>query len=309
MGERTAKNLEELYKRLHGRFGPQNWWPAKTRFEMIIGAILTQNTNWGNVERAVNNLKKENLLTPQKIRDINIRRLSALIKPAGYFNIKAKRLKNFINFLFNEYSGSLDRMAKEYWLNLRIKLLSVNGIGPETADSILLYAFERPIFVVDAYTKRILARHNLVGRDADYQEIQSIFMDNLDQDAKMFNEYHALIVRLGKELCRSKPLCEICPLNDLNYSINYKCYSCGKPLPRPQDRYNLNLELYSTPEIVPSAAEARKDPLAEIKSLLADKGKTSPSELSEDTYASYKINLCKKCRDTFAVRIKNKEFV
>ena len=309
MGERTAKNLEEIYKRLLNRFGPQRWWPAQTRFEVIVGAILTQNTGWENVKRAIANLKKKNLLTPQKIKNIHVRKLAALIRPAGYFNIKAKRLKNFINFLFKEYQGSLDKMNREYWPNLRIKLLSVNGIGPETADSILLYAFEKPVFVIDAYTKRMLYRHNLIGRQADYQSVQSLFMDNLSQDKKLYNEYHALLVRLGKELCKSKPLCEICPLNNLSYSINYKCYSCNKPLPRPQERYHLNLELHMAPEISPTEAELKKDPLAEIKSLVAQMGKKAPGELSEDAYNSYKINLCKKCRDIFAARLKNKEFV
>src|SRR3989338_6711878 len=138
MGERTAKNLEEIYKRLLNKFGPQNWWPAKSRFEVIIGAILTQNTSWANVERAITNLREANLLVPRKMKDIPLRKLASLIKPAGYFNIKAQRIKSFIDFLFKEYDGNLDKMAKEYWLNLRLKLLAVNGVGPETADSILL---------------------------------------------------------------------------------------------------------------------------------------------------------------------------
>ncbi len=309
MGERTAKNLEEIYKRLLARFGPQKWWPGKTRFEIIVGAILTQNTNWGNVERAIANLKKKDLLTPQKLKNIPTRKLASLIRPAGYFNIKAKRIKNFIDFLFKEYSGSLDKMAKEYWPNLRIKLLGVNGIGPETADSILLYALEKPVFVIDAYTKRMLSRHNLIARNADYQTVQSFFTDNLSQDKKMFNEYHALLVRLGKELCKSKPLCEICPLNNLSYSINYKCYSCNKPLPRPQERFHLNLELHMAPEIAPTEAELKKDLQAEIKSLAVQAGKKSTAELPEEIYTSYKINLCKKCRDIFNTRIKNREFV
>lgn len=309
MGERTARNLEEIYKRLLNKFGPQHWWPAKSRFEVIIGAILTQNTSWGNVEGAINNLRQKNLLDPRRLKDIPTFKLASLIKPAGYFNIKAKRLKNFINFLFKEYNGSLDKMAEEYWANLRIKLLAVNGIGPETADSILLYALDKPVFVVDAYTKRMLARHNLVSRHADYQTIQSIFTDNLTQDKKIFNEYHALIVRLGKELCKAKPLCEVCPLNNLHYSINYKCYSCNKPLPRPQERYRLNLELFVAPEIAPASAELQKDQRAETKSLLGQYAKKDLKELPEDIYAAYDIHLCKKCRDIFNARIKNKEFV
>ncbi len=309
MGERTARNLEEIYKRLLAKFGPQNWWPAKTKFEVIIGAILTQNTSWENVERAIANLREENLLTPQKIKDIALKRLARLIRPAGYFNIKAERIKHFIHFLFKEYGGSIEKMSKEYGPNLRIKLLSINGIGPETADSILLYALEKPVFVVDAYTKRMLSRHNLISRRADYQQVQTFFTDNLSQDAKVFNEYHALLVRLGKELCKTKPLCEICPLNNLNYSINYKCYSCNKSLPRPQERFHLNLELHQAPEITPTEAELKKDSQAFLKSLVVQMGKKSPAELPEDAHSFYKIHLCKKCRDIFSTRIKNKEFV
>lgn len=309
MGERTAKNLEEIYKRLSTKFGPQNWWPARTRFEVIIGAILTQNTSWNNVERAIDNLKEAGCLTPAKIKNMPTPRLAKLIRPAGYFNIKAKRLKNFINFLYKEYGGQLDRMGKEYWLNLRLKLLGINGIGPETADSILLYAFEKPVFVVDAYTKRLLSRHNLVGRNADYQTIQTMFMDNLPQDPKMYNEYHALLVSLGKNLCRAKPLCEICPLNNLSYSIKYKCYSCNKALPRPYDRFHFNIELHRAPEIAPTEAELKKDPSAEIKSLLSQAGVKTSAELPEDIYASSRLHLCKKCRDIFSVRLKNREFV
>lgn len=309
MGERTAKNLEEIYKRLFAKFGHQHWWPAKSRFEVIVGAILTQNTSWSNVERAIENLRKKTLLTPQKLKNIPTRRLASLIRPAGYFNIKAKRLKSFLDFLFKEYGGSLDKMAREYWPNLRIKLLGVSGIGPETADSILLYAFDKPVFVVDAYTKRLLTRHNLMSRHADYQAIQSFFMDNLPQDKRMYNEYHALLVRLGKELCKAKPLCEICPLNNLNYSINYKCYSCNKPLPRPQERYSLNFDLYMAPEITPTEAEVKKDPDADVKSLTVQMGKKAPAELPDDIYTSQKIHLCKKCRDIFHTRFQNREFV
>ena len=309
MGERTAKNLEEIYKRLYARFGPQHWWPGRTRFEVMVGAILTQNTNWENVEKAIANLRKRKLLNPKRLRDIRTEKLASFIRPAGYFNIKAKRLKHFVNFLFKEYNGDLDKMSKDYWVNLRIKLLSVNGIGPETADSILLYALHKPVFVVDAYTKRMLARHNLIPRHADYQTIQGMFMDNLSQDTKMYNEYHALLVRLGKDLCKSRPLCEICPLNNLSYSINYKCYSCNKVLPRPHERYHLNLELHLAPEITPTEAEVKKDPQAPIKSLMEQMGKQRTSELSDDVYASSNISLCKKCRDIFFVRLKNREFV
>lgn len=309
MGERTTKNFEEIYKRLYAKFGAQHWWPAKSRFEVMVGAILTQNANWDNVEKALDNLKKKDELDLKKIKNMTTAKLASLIKPAGYFNVKAKRLKNFVDFVFKEYNGNLEKMGREYWPNLRIKLLGVNGIGPETADSILLYAFEKPVFVVDAYTKRILSRHNLVDRHADYQTIQSIFTDNLSQNVKMFNEYHALLVRLGKEFCKSKPLCEICPLNNLNYSINYKCFSCNKPLPRPHERFHLNFEIYTSPEIAPSEGELRKDSTAEKMSLLAQFGKKTTAELPEEVYAAQKINLCRRCRDILYARFKNREFV
>ena len=208
--------LREIYPRLLKRFGPQSWWPAETRFEVIVGAILTQNTSWTNVEKAISNLKRRDRLTPLALKNISPEELALLIKPSGYFNVKAKRLKHFIEFLFKEYDGKLDSMAKEPWGTLRKQLLSINGIGPETADSILLYALDKPVFVVDAYTRRILSRHNLVSHDVDYETLQGSFMKNLASDVKMFNEYHALLVRLGKEICKNKPACEVCPLNDLD---------------------------------------------------------------------------------------------
>ena len=179
--------LFEIYDRLYKRFGPQRWWPAKTPFEVMVGTILTQNTNWVNVEKAINNLKKAKVLNPVKLNKISVKRLAKLIRPAGYFNIKAKRLKNFINFLFSEYKANLKRMKKVDPWGLRTDLLQVNGIGPETADSILLYALNQPVFVVDAYTRRLLSRHNLIDEDATYSLIQDIFLDNLNTDVKLFN--------------------------------------------------------------------------------------------------------------------------
>jgi len=309
MEDKTARILEEIYKRLLSRLGPQGWWPGRTQYEVIVGAVLTQNTNWTNVQKAINNLKKHRLLSPKRLKEIPLRKLASLIRPVGYFNIKAKRLKNFINFLFREYKGSVRKMFKEDSLSLRVKLLNVKGIGLETADSILLYAGEKPIFVVDAYTKRILYRHNLIDKRSDYSEIQNFFMDNLQQDTKLFNEFHALIVRLGKEICRVKPLCEMCPLNDLSYSIDYSCDSCGKALPRPQERYNLNIELYVSPEVVITKEDLKKDAAAEMKALLKQMEKIDPKELEDEVYVSYKLNLCKRCRDTLNMRIKQKEFV
>ena len=214
--------FDSIYEQLFSSFGPQDWWPGQTRFEVIVGAILTQNTNWKNVERAIVNLKRQRVLSPQALHKISASKLATHIKPAGYFNVKAKRLKNFMEFLFAEYDGSLSKMAKEDLPTLRGKLLSVNGIGPETADSILLYAFEKPSFVIDAYTKRFLSRHKIIAHDIDYHALQELFAANLTPDVNMFNEYHALIVRLGKDYCRTKAKCDQCPLDYLNKIKKYR---------------------------------------------------------------------------------------
>ena len=212
--------LLKVYDRLYKTFGPQHWWPGDTPFEVIVGAILTQNTNWGNVEKAIANLKAEGLLSPKGLRDVNHNHLALLIKPSGYFNIKAGRLKHFIDYLYKSHGGSLKKMFSLELKELRHELLEVKGIGPETADSILLYSGGYPIFVVDAYTVRIFQRLGLLPEDVTYHEVQEIFMDSLTDDAKMFNEYHALIVSLGKEFCRPRPRCEGCPLN--GELCNYK---------------------------------------------------------------------------------------
>lgn len=207
------KNLLKIYKKLYQTFGPQHWWPGETPFEIAIGAILTQNTNWGNVEKAIDNLKKQNALSARVIHKMPVRLLSELIRPTGYFNIKAKRLKSFIDFLMNNYHGSMKRMKNTDMHSLRKKLLSINGIGPETADSILLYALEKPVFVIDAYTKRVLSRHGIMNHEKPYDEFQELFYSALEKDVKLFNEYHALFVNLGKTFCKKKkPLCELCPL-------------------------------------------------------------------------------------------------
>jgi endonuclease-3 related protein len=229
--EMTSKQLSDIYDLLYARFGPQHWWPGDTPFEIIVGAILTQNTNWTNVVKAIANLKKEHLLTPTKLHALDTRKLASLIRPAGYFNIKAKRLKNFLNWFFENYSGQLKNLKSVPTDVLRRELLSVNGIGPETADSILLYALSRPVFVIDAYTKRICSRHYLIKKDADpvvsspalslskgsnyYHRVQQLFELNLPSDLRLFNEYHALFVCLGKEICRPSPKCPLCPLNHL----------------------------------------------------------------------------------------------
>jgi endonuclease-3 related protein len=205
--------LKLIYQKLYSCFGPQHWWPAQTPFEVMAGAILTQNTNWSNVEKALNNLKQNKVLTAQKLNSLSRIKLAKLIKSTGYYNIKAERLKKFLNFFFKIYRGSLQKMSRVKTGVLRQQLLSVNGIGPETADSILLYAIKKPVFVIDAYTKRIMARHRLIPEDSTYDYVQNLFMQNMKKDVKLFNEYHALLVRLGKEFClKNKPRCEICPL-------------------------------------------------------------------------------------------------
>ena len=205
--------LEIIYKKLYRAFGPQHWWPGDTPFEVAVGAILTQNTNWGNVEKAIGNLKSARALTARKIHEMPVNELARLIRPAGYFNVKAKRLKEFIDFLMNGYNGSMEKMRKEDMQTLRERLLSVNGIGPETADSILLYALDKPVFVIDAYTKRVLSRHDIMEHHRSYDDFQGIFHSSLKLDLKLFNEYHALFVRVGKTFCRPRPECEKCPLS------------------------------------------------------------------------------------------------
>jgi len=208
-----ASRLDSIYAKLYARFGARHWWPGDSPFEVAVGAILTQNTNWQNVEKAIRNLKKNKLLKADKLYKIRQQRLASLIRPAGYYNIKAKRLKNFLDFLFHSYGGDINKMSRKNTLVLRQELLSVNGIGPETADSILLYALAKPVFVVDAYTKRILTRHGLVKEGATYEEVQDLFLGNLKQNTKLFNEYHALLVRLAKDFCLKKiGKCQICPL-------------------------------------------------------------------------------------------------
>jgi len=214
------EQLTEIYQLLFECFGPQFWWPGQTQFEIITGAILTQNTNWRNVERAIANLKSADLLTPEKLNAAELSRLAELIRPAGYFNIKARRLKNFLTWLFENYAGQLERLQQLNTDRFREELLSVKGIGPETADSILLYAFEREVFVVDAYTARIAVRHMLIEQGADYEQLKDLFQSNLASDVKLFNEYHALLVRLGKNFCRPKAKCSICPLQKLPHRLD-----------------------------------------------------------------------------------------
>jgi endonuclease-3 related protein len=209
--------LLELYSRLFEAFGPRYWWPGDSGFEVAVGAILTQNTAWRNVTKAIKNLKDKGLLSPEALYHVPVEDLASVIRPAGYYNIKAQRLKHFMQFLFRESSGNLDRLLAEDLDTLRSKLLSINGIGPETADSILLYAGNKTTFVVDTYTKRILFRHSLIPEEASYDEVRNFFMDCLEPDAAMFNEYHALLVHLGHAFCLKKnPKCSGCPAKGWN---------------------------------------------------------------------------------------------
>lgn len=203
-----------MYQKMLDALGSQRWWPGETPFEVIIGAILTQNTSWSNVEKAIKNLKAAKKLSPKAMYELDIIELSHLIRPSGFFNIKAKRLKMFINWLFSRHEGDISRLFTQDLQTLRSELLAVKGIGPETADSILLYAGNLPTFVVDAYTHRIFSRHGLIPDESSYDEIKSFFEDNLPQDAALFNEYHALLVNIGKTFCKPKKFCEPCPLKD-----------------------------------------------------------------------------------------------
>lgn len=216
MGNRQKNILKDIFIRLYRTFGPQHWWPAETSFEVAVGAILTQNTNWQNVERAIANLKGRGLLEPRRLHALKLNELSQLIRPAGYHNVKAMRLKKFIDFLIREFSGQLENMSSLNTEFLRERLLELDGIGPETADSILLYALNRPVFVVDAYTRRVLSRHGIINEHASYEEIQTLFHENLERDSYLYNEYHALFVKLGKTHCKTEPLCEGCPLDEWN---------------------------------------------------------------------------------------------
>ena len=208
--------LLRYYEAMSGALGPMRWWPAKTPFEVIVGAILTQSTAWGNVERAIANLRSARLLTPSAMLRVPTPRLAALVRPSGYFRQKAKKLKAFVRFLQTEYGGSLRRMFQTPTLELRKKLLAVHGIGPETADSILLYAGNHPVFVVDAYTHRIFGRHGITDGKAEYERVRAFIETSIPRQPELFNEFHALIVNTGKNWCRkSAPRCEECPLRPL----------------------------------------------------------------------------------------------
>ena len=205
----------EIFDRLLAAFGPQHWWPAQTPTEMAVGAILTQNTAWTNVERALANLKQARVLDWRKLHALSEAQLAELIRPAGTYRVKATRLKAFADTLCTHHGGSLARMLTGELEEVRARLLAIHGIGPETADALLLYAGGHPSFVVDAYTKRILRRHFLIDNKASYDEVRRRFHQALEPDPALFNEYHALLVELGKRHCRVRARCQGCPLQDL----------------------------------------------------------------------------------------------
>jgi len=209
----TGRKLLRMFHLLLERFGTQDWWPAETELEVMVGAVLTQNTNWKNVEKAIANLKRKGLLSLDALASLSVPELAEEIRPAGYYNVKAGRLKNLIAFVQETYHGELDKCLSEETGVLRKSLLSVKGVGPETADSMLLYAAKKPVFVVDAYTFRVMNRHGLIFEEAGYEDLQELFMDNFPEDTGFFNEFHALLVQVGKHFCGKKPRCEACPLN------------------------------------------------------------------------------------------------
>jgi endonuclease-3 related protein len=245
----TRPEIPQYYTALLARYGPQNWWPARSRFEVIVGAYLTQNTNWSNVEKAMANLRRARVLSVDDMRAMPLDGLEALVRPSGYFRQKARNLKTFIAFLDRQYSGSLTRMLAEPTAKLRAELLDLNGVGPETADSILLYAGNHPVFVVDAYTRRVLLRHGLIHEKTGYEEIRAMMEQAISGSeaeslvvkegisdprhpvsrmsssvrsalAQHYNELHALIVRVGNHYCRAKPICEGCPLQPFLKTLN-----------------------------------------------------------------------------------------
>ncbi len=220
---KTRELLKDCFDAMLSHFGPRGWWPAKTSFEVMVGAILTQNTNWKNVESAISNLSEAKALSPEKMLALSPERLSELIRPAGYFRVKENRLRSFLTYFVDSYGGDAEVMKGISTQVLREELLKVKGIGPETADSILLYALEKPVFVVDAYTRRIFLRHDVISESADYAEIQDAFTSNLPEDVSLFNEYHALIVETAKAYCKTKPACEGCPLSGVNGVREFYC--------------------------------------------------------------------------------------
>jgi len=208
-------NLIDIYHKLLEHFGEQGWWPAETEFEVIVGAILTQASSWTNVEKAIENLKSEGLLSSEALLQASEEKLRRLIKPVGYYNAKTLKLKRFVEFLHENYEGDLDKLFDQDTEKLRSELLSVWGIGQETADSIILYAANKPTFVVDAYTKRIMSRLGFADENTTYYDLKKFFELRLPEDLEIYKEFHALLVELGKNYCKTKPLCGKCPIRDI----------------------------------------------------------------------------------------------
>jgi endonuclease-3 related protein len=207
--------LEDIYRRLFEQYGPQHWWPGETPFEVMIGAVLTQSAAWKNVETAIINLKTAGLMSPTSLREKSPEEIAPLIRSAVYYNVKARKLRALVEYIGGACNDNLDVLFEKDTHRLRGELLTVWGIGEETADSILLYAAAKPVFVIDAYTRRIMSRIGIQPEKDTYADWQSLFMKNLPADVILFNEYHALLVHLGKDTCRPRPLCPGCPLSDI----------------------------------------------------------------------------------------------
>lgn len=210
-----APEFRRVYELLLNCLGPQGWWPAETPFEVMVGAVLTQNTNWANVERAIANLRREGMLSPGKVLEASPSRLQRLIRPAGYYRVKERRLRALVRYFVERWGGRISRMKRARGRRLREELLAVRGVGPETADSILCYALGKPFFVVDAYTRRVFSRHGWADARADYDELRLAVEGSMPRSVRALNEFHALLVRLGKLHCKKRPLCEDCPLKRL----------------------------------------------------------------------------------------------
>lgn len=206
------QRLLNIFDTLLAKFGERHWWPGETPLEIIVGAVLTQNTSWKNVEKAINNLKDADLLDLERLYGVSDEILAENIRSSGYYNLKTKRLKNVINVIYEQFNTSIENIKKVELSRLRTRLLAIKGVGEETADSILLYALEKPVFVIDAYTKRFLENHGLYTGKCTYGQAQEFFMSHLPSDVYLFNEYHALIVALGQTYCFKVPKCEECPL-------------------------------------------------------------------------------------------------
>lgn len=205
----------DVYDALQAHFGPQDWWPGATPLEIMVGSVLTQNTSWKNVEKAILNLQQLDLLDIDRLHACHLEELSEAIRPSGYFRVKAKRLWNLIDFVVRTHEGDLERMFATDQATLREQLLGISGIGPETADKIMLYAGELPAFVVDTYTARVVKRHGWIEPEADYHQLQEYFTGGLPDDVPLFGQYHALIVRVGNQHCSTKAKCEGCPLQGM----------------------------------------------------------------------------------------------